>query len=96
MNSVRRGGVAVAVGMARDGAEVALDPTDIAERGIRIHGSKMGSGRPAIDIPALVRHYEAGKLRLAEWVSGRYPLRSINEAIGSAEGGRAVRNVIIF
>ena len=50
---VRRGGTVVIAGMPASGATAAFDPGGIAHDGIRILGSKLGSTRPQVDIPAL-------------------------------------------
>jgi S-(hydroxymethyl)glutathione dehydrogenase/alcohol dehydrogenase len=59
-------------------------------------GAFMGSTRPDKDIRMLVEPYQAGRLKLDELITGRYPLERINEAIESVEKGEALRNVIMF
>jgi Zn-dependent alcohol dehydrogenase len=59
-------------------------------------GAYMGSINLQVDIPQLVALYQAGRLKLDELISGRYPLEKINEAIESVERGEALRNVIVF
>lgn len=59
-------------------------------------GSLMGSTRLSIDIPRLIDLYLAGRLKLDELITSRYPLERINEAIESMERGEAIRNVIMF
>jgi Zn-dependent alcohol dehydrogenase len=56
----------------------------------------MGSANMKLDIPKLVSLYNAGRLKLDELITARYPLSKINEAIESLEKGKALRNVIIF
>ena len=56
----------------------------------------MGSARPAIDVPMIVKLYREGRLKLDQLISGRYRLESINEALASSRSGAAVRNVIVF
>jgi len=56
----------------------------------------MGSTNIHKDIPKLVELYLAGRLKLDELITGRYPLDRINEAITSVERGEALRNVIVF
>lgn len=92
---VRRGGTVVIAGMPSSGT-VALDAGGLAHDGIRILGSKLGSTRPEIDIPALAALYLEGRLRLDELVSSRSPLSAINAALGSAARGEALRAVIAF
>ena len=56
----------------------------------------MGSLRPSVDIPRLVALYQAGRYKLDELITGRYPFEQINEAIESSERGEGLRNVIMF
>jgi S-(hydroxymethyl)glutathione dehydrogenase / alcohol dehydrogenase len=93
---VRRGGTIVIVGMPASGATVEIEPAGIAHDGIRILGSKLGSTRPAIDIPLLAALYLDGRLRLDELISSRAPLAAINDAMDSAERGETLRAVITF
>jgi Zn-dependent alcohol dehydrogenase len=93
---VRRGGTVVIVGMPASGAMVEIEPAAIAHDGIRILGSKLGSSRPAVDIPLLAGLYLDGRLRLDELISSRSPLGAVNDALGSAGRGEALRAVITF
>jgi Zn-dependent alcohol dehydrogenase len=69
-----KGGETVIVGMPPSGVTTAFDPSWIAADSQRIVGSKMGSARTPVDIPQLVGLYRAGRLKLDELVTGRYPL----------------------
>ena len=93
---LRRGGTLVVVGMPASGEEARFDPTQLAHDGMRIVGTKMGSARPADDIPRLVALYEDGRLKLDELVTATYPLDRINEAADAMRRGEAIRNVIVF
>ncbi len=93
---LRRGGTLVVVGMPASGEEARFDPTQLAHDGMRIVGTKMGSARPADDIPRLVALYEDGRLKLDELVTATYPLDRINEAADAMRRGHAIRNVIVF
>ena len=93
---VRRGGMVVIVGMPPSSVTTTLDPGVIAEDGIRIVGSKMGTANVGVDVPHLIDLYGQGRLKLDELVSGRFALEEINEAIDSAKRGDALRNVIVF
>jgi S-(hydroxymethyl)glutathione dehydrogenase/alcohol dehydrogenase len=55
-----------------------------------------GSIRSSVDIPFLVSLYQAGKLKLDELITARYPLSRINEAVASLQKGDALRNIIMF
>ena len=91
-----RGGALVIVGMPASGVTVEVDPGTVAGVGQRILGSKMGSARLPVDIPRLVDLYHAGRLKLDELISGRYPLEGVNEAVAGVQRGEALRNVIVF
>jgi S-(hydroxymethyl)glutathione dehydrogenase / alcohol dehydrogenase len=93
---MKRNGATVLVGMPPSGVLATIDPGYIAADGQRILGSKMGSARPAIDVPMIVRLYREGRLKLDPLISGRYRLDAINEALASARSGAALRNVIVF
>jgi S-(hydroxymethyl)glutathione dehydrogenase/alcohol dehydrogenase len=86
-------GTAVLVGLP-SGATVSLDPEAIAERGLRIAGSKVGSARPHADVPHLASLALSGRLRLEPLVSHRFRLDEINEATAAARSGEALRVVV--
>jgi Zn-dependent alcohol dehydrogenase len=92
----RRGGAVVVVGMPASGVTVPLDLGLVADSGLRLVGSKMGSIRPQADIPALVELYRGGRLKIDELVSATYPLDKINEALALSREGRGLRHVITF
>jgi S-(hydroxymethyl)glutathione dehydrogenase / alcohol dehydrogenase len=93
---IGRAGSVVIVGMPANGVTTAFDPTNFAYWGQKVLGSKMGSTRLRVDVPALVDLYKQGRLKLDELITGRYPLERINEAVTSALAGEALRNVIVF
>jgi Zn-dependent alcohol dehydrogenase len=92
----RRGGALVTVGMPKWTAPAEFRLADFNWNGQRMLGSHMGSTRPSIDIPKLVELYLAGKLKLDELITARYPLEQLDAAIVDMEQGRALRNVIDF
>jgi S-(hydroxymethyl)glutathione dehydrogenase / alcohol dehydrogenase len=87
-------GAVVLVGMPA-GATATIEPESIAERGLRILGSKVGAVRPQVDIPALVALYRRGRLKLDELITACFPLAEINDAIALAEGGATRRVVVV-
>ncbi len=93
---MKRNGATVLVGMPPSGVTATIDPGWLAADGQRILGSKMGSARPAIDVPSIVALYREGRLKLDELITRRYPLEAINEALASSRSGAALRNVIVF
>ena len=90
------GGAAVLVGMPALGASSTFDPLTLADAGQRIIGSKMGQSSIRRDIPALIRSYEGGRLKLDELVTGRFALDEINEALDATRKGIGVRNVLMM
>ena len=75
--------------MTAEGVQIRLDPLDLADRALRILGSKMGSARMPHDVRMLAGWYRQGRLKLDELISARYPLEGINEAIGSNKNDAA-------
>ena len=93
---MKRAGATVLVGMPPSGVHSTFDPGWLAADGQRILGSKMGSARLPVDVPKIVELYKAGRLKLDELITARYPLEKIDEAIASSRSGAALRNVIVF
>jgi Zn-dependent alcohol dehydrogenase len=89
-------GAGVVVGMPASGTSVGFDPTALAAMNQSILGSRMGRTVLARDIPWLIAQWRAGRLKLAELVSARYPLERINDAIAATRSGAALRNVIVL
>ncbi len=92
---LRRGGTLVVVGMPPSGQLARFDPGGLAHDGKRIVGSKLGSARPAEDVPQIAALYREGRLRLDELVTATYPLDEINLAVAAMRRGEAIRNVIV-
>jgi Zn-dependent alcohol dehydrogenase len=93
---IKKEGTVIVVGMPPSGIFAQYDPGVLAAWNQTVKGSKMGSSRIAEDIPALIRLYREGRLKLDELISGRYRLDQINEAMASVKRGEALRNVILF
>jgi S-(hydroxymethyl)glutathione dehydrogenase / alcohol dehydrogenase len=96
LSLVGRGGTVVLVGMPPAGATAPIPVGDVADNGLRILGSNMGSTRLGVDVPRLVARYRDGRLKLDELITARYPLERINEAIEAMEGGTTLRNVVVL
>ena len=96
LHMVRRGGTLVIVGMPPTGAEISIDAGDLAAKGQRIIGSKMGSTNLQKDVAALGAAYLEGRLELDSLISATYSLEQINDAIDSARAGQAIRNVVVI
>lgn len=87
-------GMTVVVGLPPRGETITLPPFLPDER--MFTSSGMGTTRLSIEIPKLVALYQAGRLKLDELITNRYPLGQINEAIEAVERGEVLRNVIVF
>jgi S-(hydroxymethyl)glutathione dehydrogenase/alcohol dehydrogenase len=92
----RPGGTVVMVGIAPEGSELSLPANRVVREERRLMGSFYGSARPHIDMPMILELYMAGKLKLDELVTHRFPLEQINQAIHSLESGEAIRPVIMY
>lgn len=93
---IRRAGTVTVVGMPASGAVASFDPAQFAHDAARIVGSKFGSTSPHLDVPRLIDLVRAGRLKLAELVTGLYALEAINEAVDSTRRGDALRNVVLL
>lgn len=93
---ITKNGAIVVVGMPPSGVLAEYDPGTVAAWNQKILGSKMGEAVISTDIPMLVEHYQAGRLKLSELITTRYRLEDINEAISAVNAGKALRNVIVF
>ena len=91
-----RTGRLVVLGIASAGAEVSLPLGPLVFEERQVVGSFYGSGRPREDIPALIGQYRAGRLKLDELLTRRYPLERINEAYAALDRGEVARSVVVF
>ncbi len=87
------GGTAVAVGLSREGANVAVPyrPLVVGERTVR--GSFMGSSVARRDIPRYIALWRAGRLPVERLISGSVSLDGLNAAFDRLANGEAVRTL---
>ena len=93
--SLRRGGVATAVGIAPMGSEMSIDAGELVYQEKTLKGSYYGSTRPQADMPRLLQLYRSGKLPIDRLISRRYPLERVNEAYDALIAGEVARSVLI-
>jgi NDMA-dependent alcohol dehydrogenase len=93
--SIRRGGVATAVGIAPAGSEVTITAGELVYQEKTLKGSYYGSTRPQADMPRLLQLYRAGRLPIDRMISRRYPLDQVNEAYQALLAGEVARSVLI-
>ncbi len=91
----RRAGTVVIVGMTASDETVAVNPGDVADAATKILGCKLGTIRPPVDIPELVKLYEAGRLKVDELVTATFALEQINDAIATTRRGEGLRTVVV-
>ena len=91
----RRRGVTVWVGHAPERTPVTIDARDLMQEKMVI-GSMYGSARPQIEFPRLLELYKAGKLKLDELVTRRFPLADVNDAFDVLSRGEVARSVLLF
>ena len=89
-------GALVLVGMPADGATFTIDPGLLAAQNQRILGSKMGTARLSIDVPALIDDYLTGELILDSMISSTHPLKNIDKAFEEVRTGQVLRTLIVF
>jgi NDMA-dependent alcohol dehydrogenase len=93
--SLRRGGVATAVGIAPAGSELSINAGELVYQEKTLKGSYYGSTRPQADMPRLLQLYSSGKLPIDRLISRRYPLDRVNEAYDALIAGEVARSVLI-
>jgi alcohol dehydrogenase len=89
-----RGGGTVSAGLPHPTAVLQLPALSIVAENRRVLGSYMGTAQPAVDVPAMVALWKAGRLPVDRLVSDELALSEINDAMEELAAGRAVRQVI--
>lgn len=94
--SLARGGTCCAIGVPPFGAEVTLPVWLFPMEEKRLIGCYYGSPRFHYDMPRIIDLYMAGRLKLDELVTKRFPLADINRAFEAMEQGSVARSVIAY
>jgi alcohol dehydrogenase len=94
--SVRRGGMAVTVGLPHPDETVTLPALSLAAQEKSIRGSYMGSSVPRQDIPRLIELYLHGRLPVDLLLSQPITLHQINSGFDLLQEGVAVRQLVRF
>lgn len=76
--------------------EITLNTFDLAMSQKTLKGNVFGGCNPRADIPAILRQYEAGNVKLDELITARYSLDDINQGYADMHSGKNVRGVIEF
>jgi S-(hydroxymethyl)glutathione dehydrogenase/alcohol dehydrogenase len=94
--AIRRGGVAVVVGVAKASDTTTLKPMTLVFEEKTLTGSYFGSCVPRIDFPRMLALYLGGKLKLEELITRRYRIAEAPQAFADLVAGRNARGVIVF
>jgi NDMA-dependent alcohol dehydrogenase len=97
LRAVRKAGTCVVVGLGeartRDG-DIPLTELVLYQK--RLQGSLFGASAPTADIPAQLRLYQQGALKLDELITTRYALDDIAQGFADMHAGRNIRGVVVF
>ena len=93
---LRRGGMAVTVGIAAATDRIALNAQHVALSGKTLTGSYYGSARPQVDFPRLIGLYRSGRLKLDELITRTYSIDEAPQAFEDLQQGRPGRGLIVF
>jgi S-(hydroxymethyl)glutathione dehydrogenase/alcohol dehydrogenase len=94
--SIRRGGLAVVVGVAKPADSTSLRSMSLVFEEKTLTGSYFGSCVPRVDFPRMLGLYLSGKLMLDELITRRYAIAEAPQAFADLESGRNARGVIVF
>ena len=89
----RKRGITVWVGHAPVNTPVTIDARELMPEKTVI-GSMYGTARPQIEFPRLLNLYKAGKLKLDELITRRFPLEEVNSAFEVLGKGEVARSVL--
>lgn len=90
----RSGGTCVIVGIPATGERLDLDFGEFNRREKFLTGTMYGSEDPAVALPILLEHTQAGRLRLKELLGPSFPLDQVNEAFDASMAGVAGRVLV--
>ncbi len=88
-------GVAVIIGVAAAGQEIATRPFQLVT-GRVWKGSAFGGARGRTDVPRIVDWYMEGKIRIDPLITHTLPLERINEGFALMERGESIRSVVVY
>ncbi|HXM82103.1 MAG TPA: Zn-dependent alcohol dehydrogenase [Burkholderiales bacterium] len=94
--AIRRGGLAVVVGVAKPGDSTAVRTMTLPFEEKTLTGSYFGSCVPRIDFPRMLGLYMRGQLKLDELITRRYSIDEAAQAFADLESGKNARGVIVF
>ncbi len=96
VDSIRKAGTAVLVGLAPDGDRAGIDMVDMVRNQKSLTGSYYGSISPHETFGKLVDFYLQGKIEVDSLIVRRYELDEINEGFDALAMGEDGRGVIVY
>jgi Zn-dependent alcohol dehydrogenase len=94
---VRKGGTCVVVGLgdvrSHEG-DIPLMELVLFQK--RLQGTLFGASAPTADIPAQLRLWQQGQLKLEELITTRYRLDEVAKGFEDMHAGRNLRGVIVY
>jgi S-(hydroxymethyl)glutathione dehydrogenase / alcohol dehydrogenase len=94
IDSVARGGMAVAVGIPPSREELAVPGPAFVTNEKTLRGCFYGSAHLRSDIPRLLTLYHGGQLMLDELVTAVFPLERVNDAVAALDRGDGLRSLL--
>ncbi len=95
VRSLRRGGVAVAVGMAAPGTALTVEMLHLLDER-RLTGCYYGTTRPQHDLPRLMELYRSGRLLVDELVTDELDQADLDRALDNLAEGKGIRSLIRY
>jgi S-(hydroxymethyl)glutathione dehydrogenase/alcohol dehydrogenase len=92
---IQRGGSVIIIGQPNENSLAGFPPFWLAQYDQKVVGSFVGSIRPFIDYPKLLKLTENGLLNLKDLITEKIPLKNVNEAFKKLEEGNANRILLI-
>jgi Zn-dependent alcohol dehydrogenase len=96
IQSTKRKGTTVIVGIAPIGDTVNADMVDLCRNQKTLIGSFYGSISPHESFRQIIKHYLKGEIDIRGLVERTYKLEQINEAFNDLENGQDGRGIIIY
>jgi NDMA-dependent alcohol dehydrogenase len=93
--SVGKTGTCVLCSLGQNTPGIAIAPQDIQGLAKNLKGVMFGNCNPISDIPALLKMYKDGHLKLDELVTNRYALDDINQGFQDLVDGVNLRGVLV-
>jgi alcohol dehydrogenase len=93
-SATRRGGTTVTVGLPHPDDELRIKAVSLVAEEKTLRGSYLGSGNPAVMLPQLFAHWQAGNLPVERLITHRLTRDEINDGFDRLASGEAVRQII--